>query len=138
MRPETIPLTFWDSLGEERQREVLRLQGLYGILWPSGSRVICPASVHAASDWDLYAMGSKEQAGNLLFDGYHGPKDQRLDPKDKSFSLKKNGMNVIIFFNEFAFKDFHDATEFCIFLGGPEKREDRIKVFKKFKVSVTS
>lgn len=131
-RPETMPEPFWNSMSADQQAEVVRFEQLFGMVWPTGSRVICPSSVTPDSDWDIYALGEKRHSMDFLWDGYHGPKHNRVKAEDQSISLKKNGLNITIFYLEYELRKFHAATEFCIAMGGPETREKRIAAFQKF------
>lgn len=132
MKPVTIPQHFWDSLGPERQAEVVRFEREFGAVWATGSRVICPSSVHTESDWDIYALGSKAVSKDLAWsEGYQQPGKKAASMAERSVSLKKNGLNLILFFFEYELKKFHEATEFCVSLGGPATRDDRIKMFRK-------
>lgn len=133
-RPATIPENFWDSLGPERQAEVSRIEETLGTLYASGSRLICPASVHAESDWDVYGLDeSADCILDLKYDGYTTLENRDPQYGDKAFSLRKGDLNVILFLDRDQFEMFHEATCFCAALGGPSTRDGRIEIFKRFR-----
>lgn len=139
-RPVTLPEPFWSAMTWDEQYEVSKLERDRGLLLlPSGSRYICPGHHREDSDFDIYAHGEDERvAMGLLLNGWRGPREdgnkEGCDASSggtvRSISLKKDNLNLILFFSMPKLLGFKDATDICRDLCVKD-RDQRIKIFKE-------
>jgi len=89
----------------------------------TGSRVICPQSVHAASDHDFLVRVENLNAAyqDLVAKDFHGgasmDDNDAIKPGVKFVSLKRNDLNLIVTDDAKFFADFMLATRVATQLG---------------------
>lgn len=129
-RPVTIPERFWNSLSESGRESVAFAEKALGIIWPTGSQVICPDHTTSQSDFDIFGFrnGDALLLAKIHYGGWLNTSGQY---QSGTYSYRKGEVNLILFSNKKQMESFKLATDYCVGIGGPSDKLSRLEVFNR-------
>ena len=125
---------FWRSMPSEVRDVCDELEADGLILFPTGSRVICPDHASPESDWDVVIVGEHDWSSYGLERHVDENGDDKYAANDCMYGCWRCGELNVISVPRDKVDRWLMATDFCMHDPRAITREFRVKVFQRFEV----
>lgn len=122
-----FPSHFLNGMPEHELAAFRLLESSSAIMFPTGSRIICPDAVNPRSDWDIVLWQP-----SVNYEVMSALKKMSSYISDRGGNIRIRELNVICIFESELFVAWKQATDFCTGHPSMKSKENRIAAFKEF------